>query len=272
MQGEAIAGNLGLIDRPRDITYFHLSPAMGSTGGSSLVPTSPSPSSLSRTFTFPSDVKGVLRIWDSVISSTLDRYRNGTVNWSQVVFLTTCFVAMVGCGFLSSLLRRRGVQPPSDGRGRRFGRSARKNDRKSSAGAMSSSDEDEYDSNMSLRPGTDSSLSEKDATGQHREQSVEGQSYFLCWLLRCDLILNESSPYHRPRSPEEVLFVPLLLDIRCDLSVYQDVLLSASADEQVAYQTITNSDACVCARPGRVPGAVPSFAHKLDKHCTLLWN
>lgn len=166
---------------------------MGSTGAPSLVPTSSSSSSLSRTFTFPSDVKGVLRIWESVISSTLDRYRNGTVNWSQVVFLTTCFVAMAGCGFLSSLLRRRGSQQPSGGRGRRFGRSARKNDRKSSAGAMSSSDEDEYDSNASLRPGTDGSLIEKDATAQHHEQSVEGQSYPFCLSLRCDLILTKTA-------------------------------------------------------------------------------
>lgn len=162
---------------------------MGSTGGPPLTSTSSAYSSLSRTF----DAKGVLRFWDSVVTSSLDRFgldRDGAVNWSKVVFLTTCFVAMAGCGLLS-LLRRRGAQPPSDGR--RFRRSARKHDRRSSPGAMSSSDEDEYDSNGSLRHGTDSSLTEKDVTAQHREKSVEGSSVSFYLLVR---VTNGRSPYY----------------------------------------------------------------------------
>lgn len=84
------------------------------------------------------------------------------------MFLTTCFVAMAGCALLSSLLRRRS-QAPSEGR--RFRRSIRKDYSKTAAGTVTSSDEEDYDSNGSLRHGTEP---EKGASTQHREQTVEG--------------------------------------------------------------------------------------------------
>lgn len=59
------------------------------------------------------------------------------------------------------------------------------------------------------------------------------QHLFDCFL-HC-IVSNESSPYNRPRSSKEAFIVPLLLDICCDISVYQDVLLSPSADEQAAF-------------------------------------
>lgn len=144
---------------------------MGSTGAPPLPPSISSHHSSS----FSSNVKTVLRICDCVVSSFLDHFRafdrNGTVNWSKVVFLTTCFVAMAGCGLLTSLLRRRNLQSPS--KGKRFRLSTRKNHTKTAAGTVTSSDEEDYDSNDSLHP-ANGSLSEKDGSIQHNEQSVEG--------------------------------------------------------------------------------------------------
>lgn len=145
---------------------------MGSTGAPPLTPSIPSHYSSN----FSSDVKTVLRICDSVVSSLLDRFRtfdhNGTVNWSKVVFLTTCFVAMAGCGLLTSLLRRRNMQLPSL-EGKRFHFSTRKNHSKTTAGTVTSSDEEDYDSNDSLRP-VIGSVSEKNGSIQHHEQTIEG--------------------------------------------------------------------------------------------------
>lgn len=53
-------------------------------------------------------------------------------------------------------------------------------------------------------------------------------------FLHC-IISNESSPYNRPRSSKEAFIVRLLLDICCDISVYQDLFLSSSADDQAAF-------------------------------------
>lgn len=148
---------------------------MGSTGLPPFTPTS---------YSYPI----VLRIWNSVVSSFLDPfrafYRNGTVNWSQVVFLITCFVSMAGCALLSSLLRRRS-QASSEGR--RFRRSLRKDYPKTAAGTVTSSDEEDYDSNGSLRHGTEP---DKGASTQHREQTVEGSfGSFSCSSI--DIVLTK---------------------------------------------------------------------------------
>ena len=138
---------------------------MGSTG----VP----PLTLTTSHTSSSSNKAVLRIWDSVVPSSLFQTFdwNGSVNWSKLVFLSTCFFAMAGCGLLTSLLRRKSSKSPEESR--RFRRSIRKTYSKTSAGTVTSSDEEDYDSSGSLRHGTDAALSEKDAVA-HREQSVEG--------------------------------------------------------------------------------------------------
>ncbi|RAK99063.1 RNA 5'-triphosphatase domain-containing protein [Aspergillus ibericus CBS 121593] len=72
---------------------------------------------------------------------------------------------MVGCGVISSILRRKSWGPAS-GKAR-FRRAARKGYSKRSAGTVTSSDEDEYDSTGSLRHGTDGSISEKKEVPQH---------------------------------------------------------------------------------------------------------
>lgn len=150
---------------------------MGSTG---VPPLSPATSHTSSSTL--SGSKTVLRTWDSVVPSSLDFFRavdsNGSVNWSKLVFLSTCFFAMAGCGLLTSLLRRKSSKSPEESR--RFRRSIRKTYSKTSAGTVTSSDEEDYDSSGSLRHGTDAALSEKDTVAR-REQSVEG-SYALCVL------------------------------------------------------------------------------------------
>ena len=152
---------------------------MGSTGVPPLTPATSHTTTTSSTF---SSSKAVLRIWDSVVPSSLDLFRtfdwNGSVNWSKLVFLSTCFFAMAGCGLLTSLLRRKSSKSPEESR--RFRRSIRKTYSKTSAGTVTSSDEEDYDSSGSLRHGTDAALSEKDTVAR-REQSVEG-SYALCVL------------------------------------------------------------------------------------------
>ncbi|KAL4896675.1 hypothetical protein BDV59DRAFT_171196 [Aspergillus ambiguus] len=89
------------------------------------------------------------------IRSSLAFGEDASVNWGGVVFLTTCLVTMVGCHVLSSFLGGKGPRKPSRGN-RRFGR---RNYSKSSAGTITSSededDEDDYDSTGSLRHGTE---------------------------------------------------------------------------------------------------------------------
>ena len=207
---------------------------MGSTG--SLPFTSPvsSPHSPSP----PLDIKTVLRICDSTFSSFLDRFqafdRNGSVNYSKVVFLTTCFVAMAGCGILTSLLRRKSSQQPPSGL-RRFRRFARKDRPKTAAGTVTSSDEEDYDSNGSLRL-VNGSISEKDGTSQQNlEQTPEGLSVHSSWATLSILFTDDSSSDDRSRSSQETFFVPLLHHISCHISIYQNVLLSTSTDEQAAF-------------------------------------
>lgn len=166
---------------------------MGSTGP----PPFTSPVSSPHSPSLPLGIKTVLRICDSTFSSFLDRFqafdRNGPVNYSKVVFLTTCFVAMAGCGILTSLLRRRNLQQPSSGV-RRFRRSARKDGPKSAAGTVTSSDEEDYDSNGSLRL-VNGSISERDGTShQNHEQTPEGPSVHSSWSLGCT-VTDYSSSY-----------------------------------------------------------------------------
>ncbi|PWY72380.1 dual specificity phosphatase catalytic domain protein [Aspergillus heteromorphus CBS 117.55] len=115
------------------------------------------------------DIGAHLRLWDSTYAAfsnsgaflSLTRLfqaysHDGSVNWGKVVFLTTCFVTMVGCGVITSFLRRKGWGQAS-GKAR-FRRVARRGYKRSS-GTVTSSDED-YDSSGSLG-GTESTIPEK---------------------------------------------------------------------------------------------------------------
>lgn len=153
--------------------------------GSTSSPPFTSPVSSTHSPSRPLDIiKTVLRTCDSTFSAFLDRFqafdRNGPVNYSKVVFLTTCFVAMAGCGILTSWLRRKGSQQPSSssslGGARRFRRFARKDTPKTAVGTVTSSDEEDYDSNGSLRL-VNGSISEKEGVShQDNEQTTEGPS------------------------------------------------------------------------------------------------
>lgn len=141
-----------------------------------------------------SDIGAILRSWNpiSAILSTpgdwslFSHYfysagQDGTVNWSKVV-LTTFVFAMAGCGLLSSLTWRR-LGRPSHERSR-FRRGLRRSHTKTSAEeTVTSSDEEDIDSNGSLRPGTDSTVPGKQASSHHQEKSEEGEPGLLSILV-----------------------------------------------------------------------------------------
>ena len=111
----------------------------------------------------------------SIASSFRGLCRNDNVNWGQVVFLTTCVIAMSGCGLLSSLVKRR----RSGSNTSRAERPAvRKRSNKSSK-SLSSSEEDyedeDYDSNASLRHGTNPNYKKKEWPSDTQQQSSDGK-------------------------------------------------------------------------------------------------
>lgn len=112
----------------------------------------------------------------SVASSLRGLYHNDKVNWGQVVFLTTCVIAMTGCGLLSSLMTRK-LSWSKSSRAQRP--AARKSSTKSSKSLSSSEDEDyedeEYDSNASLRHGTNPNYKVKDTQLEPQQQSSDGR-------------------------------------------------------------------------------------------------
>lgn len=135
----------------------------------------------------PSSVAAVLRFFHSVraaaqnasfssiIGSFRGLYRNGNVNWGQVVLLTTCVVAMTGCGLLSSLVRRK----RSGSKTSRAQRPATRKTSTKSSKTLSSSEEDDYededyDSNASLRHGTNPSYKTKEWQSETQQQSSDG--------------------------------------------------------------------------------------------------
>ncbi|KAJ5551586.1 hypothetical protein N7535_000469 [Penicillium sp. DV-2018c] len=111
----------------------------------------------------------------SLASSLRGLYRNDNVNWGQIVFLTTCVVAMTGCGIFSSLLKRKLPSPDESSVQRR---GARRNASKSSK-TLSSSDEEDYededfDSKASLRRETNPDYKAKDLSSETQQQSSDG--------------------------------------------------------------------------------------------------
>jgi hypothetical protein len=135
-------------------------------------------------------------------------YRNDSVNRGQIVFLTTLVVAMAGCGLLSRLIRRRRSDKP---RSSRF--SIRKTSTKSSTKTLTSSssssdddyEDDEYDSNGSLRHGTDPQQKPPEWSAQPQQQSSDGMNLTL--HLPASNTLTVLSIQNGPRSAEEVLLL-----------------------------------------------------------------
>ncbi|KAK1149490.1 hypothetical protein N8T08_005039 [Aspergillus melleus] len=80
---------------------------------------------------------------------------------------------MAGCGLLSSFLRRKSPNRPIFRK--RLRRAARRDCSKGSAGTITSSDDEEYDSSGSLRQVTKHSSHEEKAPPQRREQPEEAQ-------------------------------------------------------------------------------------------------
>lgn len=95
---------------------------------------------------------------------------NGAVSWGKVVFLTSCFITMAGCGILTRILRRKDRKPSPDVRRRH--RLLRKN-RSKSAGTVTSSEEEEDYSNTSPRQSRDS-MRKRDVSIHHYEQTDDG--------------------------------------------------------------------------------------------------
>ncbi|KAJ5678238.1 uncharacterized protein N7477_003871 [Penicillium maclennaniae] len=100
-------------------------------------------------------------------------YRDESVNRGQIVFLTTLAIAMAGCGFLSCLVRRR----RSD-RTRLSRFSIRNITSKSSTRTLTSSsdddyEDDEYDSNGSLRHATNPQQKAPEWSMQSQQQTAD---------------------------------------------------------------------------------------------------
>lgn len=130
----------------------------------------------------------ILQLWDSICSllpesnvlgsvaapfQTSDL--NGAVSWGKVVFLTSCFITMAGCGILSSLLRRRSQEPPSETRRWRL---QNKRHSRGSSGIITSSEEEDGDSSESPRHTTDS-VKEKGVSSHHCGQPEDGMPSIL---------------------------------------------------------------------------------------------
>jgi hypothetical protein len=111
----------------------------------------------------------------SVTNSLRGIDRNDNVNWGQIVFLTTCVIAMTGCGLLSSLLKRK-LSRSNGSRAQRPG--VLKSATRSSKTLSSSEDEDyedeDYDSKTSLRRGTNPDYKAKDLSSETQQQSSDG--------------------------------------------------------------------------------------------------
>lgn len=222
----------------------------------------------------------ILQYWESIYTafsspsafvSSLGSFQpidaNGSINWGKVVFLTTCFAAMAGCGFLSSMLRRTSTKRLQESR--RFRRSAHKNYSKASAETMTSSEDEDYDSNGSLRHGTEGALCEKEAAPKHREESADGM-FLLSPVYKMALTVNSS--YYGSWTLEEAFLVHFLYNFCRYLPVYQNILLSTPSDEQISHQTISGSVTGVCTRFGWIPGTVQPRFGELVQHRPLLRN
>ncbi|KAJ5278956.1 hypothetical protein N7478_004328 [Penicillium angulare] len=98
--------------------------------------------------------------------------KNDSVNWSQVAVIT-CILTMAGCGILSSFRGRR----RSSSKDNHSQRSIRKTSTKSSSKTLTSSDDDyeddEYESNGSLRHGTEPFRAAEERSSPPEQQSSD---------------------------------------------------------------------------------------------------
>ncbi|PYH43269.1 RNA 5'-triphosphatase domain-containing protein [Aspergillus saccharolyticus JOP 1030-1] len=123
-----------------------------------------------------------LRAWNTIYSTVfqsgafvsltqflrISRY-DGSLNWGKIVLLTICIATMMGCGFITSFLRRKGWRATPVKK--RFRRALRKDHSKRSAGTVTSSEDEDYDSTGSLRFGSDETILEKREASQHHEKA-----------------------------------------------------------------------------------------------------
>lgn len=113
--------------------------------------------------------------WSSVANYINTLHHNDSINWGQVVFLTTCVMTMAGCGLLSRLVWRR--RSPKKTHSKRL--TVRKTSTKSSKTLTSSDDDyedEEYDSNGSLHHGTNPQITTTEWSSQPQEQSSDGKT------------------------------------------------------------------------------------------------
>lgn len=116
--------------------------------------------------------------WSSLAAYLRSLYRNDSVNWGQVAFLTTCIITMVGCGLFSSLIwRLRSHEKRKSSSRPRLG--LRKRSTKSSTKTLTSSDDDyeddDYDSNGSLRHGTEPHRQATEWSSEPQQQTSDGK-------------------------------------------------------------------------------------------------
>lgn len=113
----------------------------------------------------------------SVAASLRSLHRNESLNWVQVAFLTTS-ITMVGCGlFLSLVWRGRSLEKSKSSSRPRLG--LRKRSTKSSTRTLTSSDDDyeddDYDSNGSLRHGTEPHRQATEWSSHPQQQTSDGE-------------------------------------------------------------------------------------------------
>lgn len=110
----------------------------------------------------------------SLADSLRSIYQDGTVNWNQLAVLSTFVITMVGCGVFSSFLLRERFSGKS-----RPGLGLRKRSAKSPTKVLASSDDDyeddDYDSNGSLRHGTEPHRQATEWSSQPQQQTSDGE-------------------------------------------------------------------------------------------------
>lgn len=106
-------------------------------------------------------------------------YRNDTVNWGQVVFLSTCVVTMAGCGLITSFIRRKWSKKGRS-KSQRSKRNPSSTKSNKSTKTLTSSDDDyeddDLDSSGSIRHGTDPSHAKATQwSAEPQQQSSDGE-------------------------------------------------------------------------------------------------
>lgn len=125
----------------------------------------------------------VHQLWDplrALPKSLRNLYHHEFVNRGQIVFLTTFMITMAGCGLLSLLLRRKPASKPSQYKRLPTRKRVRNSGSKTPTSSSSEDDfeDEEYDSNGSLRHGTDPKYPPKDWSSEPQTQTSDGMWIF----------------------------------------------------------------------------------------------